>query len=100
MPKTNAAALPKLMFDTWMLAGEASLVVWLRSCRMMAGGPPAQREGLRMLSEKVEASAGLWSAVMTGGLHQSPEQVGERVLAHYRKPVQANRRRLSLQNAR
>lgn len=95
MSNRNPASLPELMLDLWMLAGEASIVVGLRSLRMMGGGPVAQREGQRMISEKIAVNMTLWSAVMAGGIHQSPEAAGKRVVAHYRTPVRANRRRLS-----
>ena len=29
---------PQLAFDGWMLAGEMSMVIWLRSMRLMMGG--------------------------------------------------------------
>lgn len=85
----------ELAMDGWMLGAEMSMVIWLRSLRMMAGGRPAATEMQRMLSEKVAAGATLWPAVMAGGLAQTPEAMAARSLAHYRKPVRANRRRLS-----
>ncbi|MCP9221316.1 hypothetical protein MKP08_00940 [Erythrobacter sp. LQ02-29] len=86
---------PELLFDTWMLANEAAFVMWLRGWRMMAGGPLAEREANRMVSEKLTAAALLWPALLAGGPFQSGTAVGERMVEHYRKPVQANRRRLS-----
>lgn len=85
----------ELAMDGWMLAAEMSLVIWLRSLRMMAGGRPALTEMQRTMSEKFAAGATLWPAVMAGGAQQTPERVAARTLAHYRKPVRANRRRLS-----
>ncbi|KLI63055.1 hypothetical protein AAV99_13070 [Aurantiacibacter marinus] len=87
--------MPELMLDSWMLAGEASYVMWLRGIRLMAGGKLAEQEAGRMVSEKMLASMTLIPAVMAGGIGQSVESAGSRALAHYRKPVRANRRRLS-----
>lgn len=92
---TASKTMPELMFESWMLAGEASYVIWLRSIRMMSGGKLAEREAELMVSEKMLASMTLLPAMMEGGLGQSAESAGTRALAHYRKPVRANRRRLS-----
>lgn len=85
----------ELAMEGWMLGAEMSMVIWLRSLRMMAGGRTALTEMQRMTSEKVAAGATLWPAVMAGGAQQTPERVAARALAHYRNPVRANRRRLS-----
>lgn len=84
-----------LAFDSWMLGAEASTVIWMRSLKMMAGGQPAMTEMHRMVSEKVAASLTLMPAVMAGGFAQTPQAMAALSLAHYRKPVRANRRRLS-----
>ena len=86
---------PQLAFDGWMLAGEMSMVIWLRSMRLMMGGRLAEREAERMVSEKLMANAALLPAMMAGGMHQSAQDLTARAIAHYRKPVRANRRRLS-----
>ena len=49
----------------------------------------------RMVSEKVAAGLTLMPAVMAGGLAQTPQGMAALSLAHYWKPVRANRRRLS-----
>ena len=84
-----------LMFDSWLFAMEAAEVVWWRSWRMMAGGVLADREGWRMVSEKVSAGLTFWPAMMTGGFPATPEALGARMLAHYAAPVRANNRRLA-----
>ena len=78
-----------------MLGAEMSMVIWLRSLRMMSGGKLAEREAQRMVSEKVTAAMTLWPAIMAGGMDQSAEDATGRALAHYGKPVRANRKRLS-----
>ena len=95
MSKTNPADLASLAFDSWMLSFEAASVMWLRGMRIMAGGKLAERETERMVREKLVANAMLWPALALGGMGQSPEQLIGKTLAHYRKPVRANRRRLS-----
>ncbi len=95
MSRTSPQSWPELAFASWMFMGEASMVIWLRSLRLMMGGPLAAREVERMVAEKVAANLTLAPALMAGGLEQSAEQVGAAVLAHYHKPVRANRKRLS-----
>ena len=99
MPRTRQPAPAKswseLTYAGWMLMGEASLVIWLRSMRLMMGGPLAHREAERMVAEKLAANMSLFPAVMAGGLTQTPEAAAARVLAHYGRPVRANRRRLA-----
>jgi hypothetical protein len=97
MPKnpSNPAELWQLGFDAWRLWADASSVVMLRSAKIMQGGPGAEREASRMVSEKVEAGAMLGSVMwplMLGGA--SPERLAKAAIGHYQKPVGANRRRL------
>ena len=99
-PKPIDPAWPQLAFDSWLLMGEAAMVIWLRSLRLMAGGPLAAREAQQMVSEKMTASLTLWPALMAGGVSQTAEALGAAALAHYRKPVLANRRRLSRTRSR
>ena len=95
MKPSPTKSWPELAFDSWLLMGEASTVMWLRSMRLMMGGPLATREAQRMVSEKLTASLTLMPALMAGGMAQSAEALGAAALAHYRGPVRANRARLS-----
>ena len=95
MTKPAPKTWPELAVESWMLGAEMSMVIWLRSMRMMAGGKLAEREAERMVSEELSAAMTLWPALMAGGLAQSAEETTGRALAHYGKPVRANRRRLS-----
>lgn len=97
MPRASLNSWPDLTLSSWMLMGEASMVVWLRSMRMMTGGPLAEREQMLMVSEKVEAALTFWPAMIWGAPIASPEAFGARALAHYARPVRANRRRLARQ---
>lgn len=86
---------PELALESWWLGAEMGLVIWQRSLRMMAGGKLAEREAQRMVSEKLTAAVTLWPALMAGGPYATAEDTAGRALAHYGKPVRANRRRLS-----
>lgn len=82
-------------WDAWRLGLEASTVVSLRALRIAQGGATGQAETLRMMSEKVEAALSLQAMAMTGGLGETPATASRRALAHYRRKVRANRRRLA-----
>ena len=95
MARNTSKSWLQLAFDGWMLAGEMSMVVWLRSMRLMMGGRLAEKEAERMVAEKVVANAAFLPAMMAGGMHQSAQDITARAMAHYGKPVRANRKRLS-----
>lgn len=82
-------------FDAWRLGLEASAVIGLRSLMIAQGGPRAQAEATRMVSEKVAAGASLQAKALSGALGATPASVSARTLAHYRRKVSANRRRLA-----
>ena len=92
---TSAKTWPELALEGWWLGAEMSVVIWMRSLRMITGGRLASREAERMVSEKVSAAMTLVPAIMAGGIGQSAEEATGRAIAHYRKPVRANRKRLS-----
>ena len=81
--------------DAWSLGLEASAVMGLRALKIAQGGPGSQAEAERMVAEKVEAAMALQVRALTGGLGGTPASVSARTLAHYRRKVRANRRRLS-----
>jgi hypothetical protein len=80
--------------DSWALGLEASSVIGLRSLRIAAGGPSADAETRRMLSEKAEAAAVWQMLALTGGLGVTAPAAASKTLRHYRRKVRANRRRL------
>lgn len=85
-----------LGFNTWSLAFEASSVVGLRTLKIAAGGAPAAAEARRMISEKIEAGLALQASMLTGGFATaSGPRAAAKALAHYRRRVRANRRRLT-----
>ena len=83
----------RLMFDASWLWADAAMVAGLRSWRLMAGGPAAEREVERMLSEKVEAGFELAGA-LAGGRVRTPEAAARKALVVYGKRVRGNRKRL------
>ena len=84
-----------LGFDAWSLGLEASAVVGLRVLKIAEGGASGQREIARMIGEKVEAAAALQVEALAGRLGGTPAGASARAIAHYRRKVKANRRRLS-----
>lgn len=92
-PAPDYTAWSNLWFDGWALWWDAANVIWLRSARLAAGGPLAQREGQRMVAEKAAANAELATLLLTGGL-TSPQAAATKAVRTYGRTVRANRRRL------
>jgi hypothetical protein len=82
-------------FDAWRLGLEASSVIGLRTLKIAQGGAAGRAEAERMVSEKVEAGLALQALAIAGGLGTTPASASARTLAHYRRKVKANRRRLT-----
>ena len=94
MARPNPAAdWSRLMLDASRLWADASMVIALRSWKMMAGGPAAARELERSMSEKVEAGAELAGA-LSGGRIRSPKAAARKAVTLYGRKVRANRKRL------
>ena len=94
MTRTLASAdWSRLMFDASKLWADASMVIALRSWKMMAGGPAAARELERTMSEKIEAGSELAGA-LAGGRIRSPEGAARKAMSVYGRKVRANRKRL------
>jgi hypothetical protein len=85
----------KISIDAWALGLEASSVIGLRTMKLAAGGAAAQTEAELMVREKIEAGMALQARAMAGGLGITPHGAAARTLAHYRRKVRANQRRLS-----
>lgn len=85
----------RLTLDSWSLGMEASAVIGLRTMALATGGAKAQAETSRMIQEKIDAGLELQARALTGGLGLTAATATRRTLAHYRKKVRANRRRLS-----
>jgi hypothetical protein len=80
--------------DAWSLGGEASLVIGLRMMKLAVGGAAAEAEAGRMVREKLDAALALQTRALTGGLGLTAHGAAALSLAHYRRKVRANRRRL------
>jgi hypothetical protein len=85
----------RLGFDAWSLGAESSAVIGLRLMKMAAGGAAAETEARRMVDEKVQAGLALQTLALTGGLGVTPHGAAAKAVAHYRRKVRANRRRLA-----
>lgn len=91
MKKTDPMGLT---FDSWRLGLEAWTVIGLRIPKLLTGDANALIEAQRMVVEKIEAVGVLQWKAMTGGLGASPDAAMKASVAHYRKAVGKNRRRL------
>jgi len=85
----------RVRVNAWSLGMEASSVIALRTLKIAAGGVAAEVEARRMVSEKIEASLALQALALTGGLGLTADGAATKMLAHYRRKVRANRRRLA-----
>lgn len=83
-----------LGLSAWALGLEATTVIGLRTAKIAAGGPAGAAESRLMVSEKLAAAWALQLKAATGALGPSPASATARTLAHYRRAVRANRRRL------
>jgi hypothetical protein len=86
---------PRLGWNAWALGLEASSVIGLRTLKIAAGGAAGAAESRRMVSEKVDAALALQTLALTGGLGSTPHGAAARTIAHYRRKVRANQRRLA-----
>jgi len=74
---------------------EAWSVIALRTLKLVDGGVAAEAEAFRMVSEKFESGLALQALALTGGLGLTARSAGAKTVAHYRRKVRANRRRLA-----
>ncbi len=93
-PQKHYDRWQSLAFESWALWAEASTVIGLRMIRMAGGGKLAEREGSRMITEKIAANAELGLDLLLGG-PRTPDQAAARIVRHYRSKVSANYRRLA-----
>ena len=92
--RTAATGWIDLAFDSMRLGAEVQAVVALRMMKLAAGGPGVDVETHLMVAEKVGAAMELGAKAtihaMTGGVPVGPAHA----VAHYRRKVRANTRRL------
>ena len=77
----------KSWFGLAMLAAESQQVIGLRLMMLAGGGPKAQAEAQRMVTEKLLAAHDAAGRLMMGASHDS-------IVRGYRTKVRANSRRL------
>ena len=75
------------------LAAESQAVISLRMAQFAMGGSSAEEVQL-MVTEKLQAAAVVQAKLVSAALEGSP-QGPARAIAHYRRKVRANHRRLS-----
>lgn len=85
----------KVGMDAMELGLESSAVIGLRVLKIAAGGAAADAEAGRMVEEKLSAAAALQMLALTGALGWTAPRITSRTIAHYRRRVRANRRRLT-----
>jgi hypothetical protein len=85
----------RFAFDAWSLGLEASSVIGLRTLKIAAGGAAAEAETRLMFMEKIESGWTLQGRAMTGSLGRTAYHATARTLAHYRRKIRSNQRRLS-----
>ena len=94
-PMTWPALWFRWNLDLMALGVEASSVMALRMVKLAEGGPLAAAEAERMVTEKflaaAEVQADAWASALSGRPHLTPT----RAVAHYRRKVRANRKRLA-----
>ena len=92
MARRNDQDWVSLSMRSWWFGMEAAQVIGLRTLRMMQGGPLAQREFSRMVSEKASAGNALWWKL---GSVRSMNDLVDRSLDVAGPRVRRNRKRLS-----
>ncbi len=85
----------KIGLDAWSLGIESSSVIGLRTMKIAAGGAGAQSESRLMVEEKIKAGLEWQTLMLTGGLGLTAPRAAAKTLAHYRRKVRANQKRLA-----
>lgn len=84
----------KVGWDAALLGVESATVIGLRMAKLANGGASADREARLMVAEKVQAAVAVQALAWSGALGLTAPRVASKTLAHYRRKVRANRRRL------
>ena len=94
MKVSEQATWLKLGVDAWALGWQAPRGMGLRSARIAEGGPAAGMEAWLMLSEKWQSAVEIQFDLLARGPDASPAATTRRTLAHLKRKVAANDRRL------
>ncbi len=92
-PSYNNALL-SLSVDAWSLYLDASTVIGLRMMKFAAGGPETGQEMALMINEKLQSAIELQVEGATGQLGASPAGTTRKVIRHYKRKVDGNKKRL------
>jgi hypothetical protein len=84
-----------LGMDAWTLGIEASTIIGLRTLKIAAGGAAGEAEVRHMIAEKITAGLQLQTMALTGALGPSPDRAVAASMAHLRRKVRANHKRLT-----
>jgi hypothetical protein len=85
----------RISLDKWSLGFEDSSVVGLRILKIAAGGTAAETETRLMFREKIQAGWTVQGKLLTGALGPRCRGRWRTTLAHYRRKVRSNQRRLA-----
>ena len=91
MPKQDWFSLATQM---WLTTLEAQQVMALRAAKMMRGGAEAGPEMRQMVEEKIKAAVKAHQSGLELLLAGPGGQIPRKTVSHYRRKIQANRRRL------
>jgi hypothetical protein len=91
MPKQDWFSLAAQM---WLTTLEAQQVMALRTAKMLRGGAEAGPEMRQMVEEKIEAAVKAHQSGLEMMLAGNGGQIPRKTVSHYRRKIQANRRRL------
>lgn len=95
MTPKEISAWMRIGADSWLLGWQAARVMALRTARIAEGGPAAGLETWLMLTEKWQAAAEIQADLLSKkGVNSGPEAATRRAVAHYKRKVAANDRRL------
>ena len=83
-----------LSLNAWRLGLESQTVISLRLLKAAGGGSAAAREAEIILAEKTAAALALPVQMMSAGLEAIGPAGPSRAVAHFRRKVRANQRRL------
>jgi hypothetical protein len=94
MRNSPFAAWMGIGFDALKLGMDANSVIGLRLAKIATGGFAGAAETQLMIAEKIQATAQLQIAFLTGELGTTPAVVAKTTLRYYSKQVLGNQRRL------
>lgn len=88
-----------LVLQSWCLYMEACVVIGMRLTKFTTWDAKAQKEADLMVAEKIGAAIELQWRAINGRLGTTPSSAMSKSIAHYRKAVASNRRRLTKAHA-